>query len=84
MYYDEYECLHGDGFYPCMEPEEGFHEINLTFMLYKQTWVQHPRSKYTIFGLDGNNGIKLLQYLNQSVDESESTSIYNSNMTKIY
>ena len=71
MYYDEYEKIYGDGFYPQLKPFSNIcscKSVIVSFKLIKYNlncdlaWVQMDGS--VIYGFDGNNGIELLNLLN--------------------
>ena len=70
MFYDEYECNFGDGFYPLLINEPALKNIQITFIqeLIKYTgeivWKQ--KTCGPIFGLDGTTGPDLLNILNVS------------------
>jgi hypothetical protein len=69
MYYDDYEYMYGDGFYPQMEKSNENTSILISFNIIKisekEYW--HQSSVPSIRGLDGNTcGSKLLDYLNKN------------------
>jgi len=72
MYYDEYEKVYGDGFYPQMQPFGNICSCKKTIISFKLinhlyngdlTWVQIDNS--VIYGFDGASGIQLLYSLNK-------------------
>ena len=66
LYYDEYECYNGDGFYPCLKKDKTCcTEIIIPFIYNSKlnSWIQ--KSERCISGLDGNNGVDLLNILNK-------------------
>jgi len=67
MFYDEYECNFGDGFYPLLIHESGFKSIKITFMQeYTGEIVWKQKTCGPIFGFDGTTGPDLLNILNAS------------------
>ena len=73
MFYDEYECNFGDGFYPLLEQNPALKSIHIQFIKSaSDVWKQ--KTCGPIFGLDGSTG----QYLLQLLNENESI-----NLTKI-
>ena len=85
MYYDEYERLHGDGFYPSPEPmgEEYSGVVSILFKLNEsdQSWNQVSGQPFD--GLDGDYGIKLLNKLNDG-ELCPATKIYSSARVQLY
>jgi hypothetical protein len=66
LYYDEYECYNGDGFYPSVKKDETCcKEIIISFIYNSKLncWIQ--KSGMCISGLDGNNAFDLLNILNK-------------------
>jgi hypothetical protein len=73
MYYDEYDKLYGDGFYPKLTPDGigicSCKTALISFKLIKYpsepefVWIQNDGS--VIYGFDRNYGIQLLHSLNQ-------------------
>jgi len=91
MYYDEYEKIYGDGFYPKLTPR-GIGictckntTISFKLIVYKSNqecaWIQIDNS--VIYGFDGNNGIKLLHSLNKEANV-QASSIFNCGGRIIY
>ena len=65
MYYDNYEYRFGDGFYPCLKKEVEYDaETTVGFVLRDLEWIQ--TSGFLIYGLDGNYGKELLEFLNNN------------------
>jgi hypothetical protein len=65
VYYDVYEYEQGDGMYPYVgreREEDGC--IKVGFVLKENRWLQ-TTGPY-IYGLDGDNGIKFLEHLNNN------------------
>ena len=65
VYYDVYEYEQGDGMYPAVgreREEDGC--IKVGFVLRENRWLQ-TTGPY-IYGLDGDNGIKFLEHLNEN------------------
>ena len=85
MYYDEYERLHGDGFYPSPETmgEEYSGVVSILFKLNSQDQSWNQISGQPFDGLDGDYGIKLLIKLNED-ELCPATKIYNSAMQQLY
>jgi hypothetical protein len=85
MYYDEYERLHGDGFYPSPEPmgDEYSGFVSILFKLNEsdQSWNQISGQSFD--GLDGDYGIKLLNKLNDG-ELFPATKIYSSARVQLY
>ena len=85
MYYDEYERLHGDGFYPSSDPmgEEYSGVVSILFKLDEsdQSWSQVSGQPFD--GLDGDYGIKLLNKLNDG-ELCPATKIYSSARVQLY
>ena len=68
LYYDTYELVFGDGFYPVTAPNAPCTEevtIKFAVPIENGNWVQIDKEK--IMGLDGDEGIKLLSILNSLV-----------------
>jgi hypothetical protein len=63
MFYDEYECNFGDGFYPLLEQNPALKSIHIQFIK-NDVWKQ--KTCGPIFGLDGSTGEDLLQLLNET------------------
>ena len=75
MYYDEYEKMYGDGFYPQIKPFGSIcicKKTNISFKLITHVynndlaWIQVDNS--VIYGFDGDNGIQLLNFLNKQAN----------------
>lgn len=90
MYYDEYEKMYGDGFYPQLKPTSGicmYKNIIISFKLINYdfkddfAWVQMDRS--VIYGFDRNNGSELLNSLNREA-QVNATKIINCGGRIIY
>lgn len=65
LYYDEYECYDGDGFYPSVKKDESCcKEIIISFIYNKELNCWTQKSGMCISGLDGNNARDLLHLLN--------------------
>jgi hypothetical protein len=66
IYYDKYEYEFGDGFYPTIEQYNPCNESDYVSFTYNKNyncWVQ--TDGINICGLDGNNGINLLNIINK-------------------
>jgi hypothetical protein len=66
LYYDEYECYDGDGFYPSVKKDETFSKEKIISFLYNSKfncWIQCD--ELCISGLDAYNATKLLKILNK-------------------
>jgi len=72
LYYDAYEYRFGDGYYPG-DKQDGFDSRQThVFQKNKTSWIQLTGP--TIQGLDGDNGVRLLEQLNASKNkESQMT-----------
>ena len=92
MYYDEYEKMYGDGFYPqlnhfkeictCKNALISFKLMDYTYNSNRElVWVQIDNS--VIYGFDGNNGFNLLHSLNKEAN-IEATKILNCGGRTIY
>ena len=76
MFYDEYEYHYGDGMFPIVfQTKDTFHFKKDTFHFIfdpkTSAWNQH-KEHLVISGLDGDNGVKLLEILGKG------KAIYNS------
>lgn len=90
-YYDDYEYMNCDGFYPTFDQDQGepyTSQIEISFV-YNATlrgWVQV--SGHCIQGLDGNFGVRLLERLNSPTyilqPTNPATNIYNTGMCQLY
>ena len=67
MYYDDYEKYFGDGFYPIIIENEKYTSIIISFQYKNNIWKQITQDE--IHGLDGDVGIKLLDFLNREGNE---------------
>jgi hypothetical protein len=84
LYYDKYEYEFGDGFYPVIEKNNSCSEETAITFLYNKfynSWVQVDN--INISGLDGDNGIKLLNIMNKKYN-LDCISIKNINYSNIY
>ena len=89
MFYDEYECDFGDGFYPVLTNDPGFKNILITFSQEKipppnEEIVWKQKSGGPIFGLDGTTGPDLLKVLNELSDATTITKIFDLYGRKIH
>jgi hypothetical protein len=65
LHYDEYEYMHGDGFYPYLKRENEIDACTkVGFILEDNRWIQ-TTGPY-IYGLDGNYGEDILEHLNHN------------------
>lgn len=84
LFYDTYECEFGDGFYPVINQDDLSYkriEIKFLFNPTNNCWIQ--MNQQDISGLDGDNGIKLLNIMNKK-NNVNCIEIYNSHNKKIY
>lgn len=87
LFYDNYEKLYGDGFYPQLIPIDSHHNIctNILFRLEINngilSWVQINGS--SIYGFEGIYGIQLLVSLNNEA-KVNAERIYNIGSRCIY
>jgi hypothetical protein len=86
MYYDEYEKYFGDGFSPFFKEKEKEEkdeniEIIISFRYNNDCWNQITQDE--IYGLDGNIGKQLLDFLNSN-GQRDGKIIKNSNGFIIY
>jgi hypothetical protein len=66
LYHDVYETENGDGFYPHLDCEFVFKEIQVTFKDEDNEWKQIYESNVSnIRGFDGDQGEKILKELNE-------------------
>jgi hypothetical protein len=66
LYHDIYETENGDGFFPHLDRELSFKEIEVTFNDENNIWIQQYDSCVSnIKGFDGNQGYKILEELNK-------------------
>ena len=83
MFYDSYEKEYGDGFYPINNKDNSSNsEIIIQFKLFNNLfWKQITCS--SIDGLDGDQGLILLNKLNE-MTENNGVTIFNKNNNIIY
>ena len=84
LYYDKYEYEFGDGFYPTIEqynPCNEFTYISFTYNIVFNSWIQ--TDGFNICGLDGENGINLLNIMNTKYNVN-GKSIKNKYCSNIY
>jgi hypothetical protein len=81
LYHDVYETENGDGFFPHLNKELAFKEINVTFMKENNIWKQiYETDVSNIKGFDGDEGEKILKELNEinkSYNSIEGIAIWN-------
>ena len=66
VYYDEYEYMHGDGFYPFLKRENASDACTrVGFEVKNNRWLQ-TTGPY-IYGLDGTYGADFLEFLNSTI-----------------
>jgi hypothetical protein len=66
LYHDDYETDNGDGFYPYLDRELTFKNIQVTFTNEDNTWKQIYESNISnIKGFDSDQGEKILNELNK-------------------
>lgn len=91
LYYDEYEKMYGDGFYPQLSPFKeictcknsliSFKLMDYNIFNRELVWTQIDNS--VIYGFDGNNGFNLLHSLNKEANV-DATRILNCGGRTIY
>jgi hypothetical protein len=65
LYYDSYEKMYGDGFYPCTTFVKGYELILTGFKHVNGCWVQVTGDPIT--GFDGNERNNVLSLLNDHI-----------------
>jgi hypothetical protein len=83
MFYDSYEKEYGDGFYPVNEKDATCNsEIIIQFKLFNTLFWKQTTST-SIDGLDGDQGLILLNKINE-MSKNKGTTIFNKNNNIIY
>lgn len=84
LFYDTYEYEFGDGFYPMLQKGDlSYKQIDIKFLynIKHNCWVQ--TNEIVISGLDGDNGVNLLNRMNEK-NNLKCVAIYNFHNQKLY